>query len=107
MLPLEFHEHVAENAPHGAGALRTSAGDYGNAEVGGIGAGDVFGDEDQGADEAVFAAARTGDGGHGAQAAGEHGVAQEGFAKIVGGVSEGDDVGAQIMGDFIDGAAAV
>ncbi len=41
-----------------------------------------------------------------AQAAGEHGVAQERLAEIVGGVAEGDHVGAQFAADLVDGAAA-
>ena len=46
-------------------------------------------------------------GGQRAQLAGEHGVAQQRFAEIVGGVSEGDHVGAQIVGNLIHRAAAV
>ena len=36
-----------------------------------------------------------------------HRVAQEGFAEVVGGVAEGDDVGIQTTHDFINCATAI
>jgi hypothetical protein len=42
-----------------------------------------------------------------AQLAGEHGVAQQGLAEIVGGVAEGDHVAAQAVGDLVHRAPPV
>lgn len=103
----EFGEEIAQPAAHGSGALRASTGDDGSAEGGGVGAGDLLGDEDQRADEAELLVAGVGDGGQRAEASGEQGVAEEGFAEVVGGVAEGDDVGSEAADDLIDGAAAV
>ncbi len=103
----EAGEEIAKSAADGARTLRTAAGNDRNAEVGCVVAGDVLGDEDEGTDQAEIAITRVGDGRKRAQLAGEHGVAEQGFAEIVGGVAEGDDVGSEVLGDFIDRAAAL
>ena len=103
---LNFTEHIAECAADGAGFLGAAAGDDGRAKLRSKGAGELFGDEDERADEAEIAFAGPGDRRQGTDAAGEHSVAQERFAEIVSRVTEGDDVGFEFAGDFIDGAAA-
>ena len=102
----EFEEDVAEGAADCAGFLGAAAGDDGCGEGAGVVAGEVFRDEDEGADEAEVFLGGPGDGGHSAEAAVVHGVAEEGFAEVVGGVAEGDDVGAHLFADGVDGAAA-
>lgn len=68
--------------------------------------GKVFRDVKKRADEAELAAAGPDDRGQGGEAPGEHGVAEEGLAEVVGGVAESDDVGAKLAGERVDSAAA-
>ena len=96
----------AEAAADGAGAQGTAAGHDRNAFGFDVSAGDFLRDVDKRADEAEIALAGPGDGRQRAEAAGEEDVAEEGFAEIVGGVAEGDDVGVKAAGDLVDGAAA-
>lgn len=106
VLLLEFVEDGAERAADGSGFQGAAARDDGRGGGTGPGAGEVFGDVEEGADEAELTAAGPDDGRQGGEASGEHGVAEEGLAEVVGGVAEGDDVGAEFAGERVDGAAA-
>ncbi len=106
VLLLKFVEDGAEGAADGSGFQGAAARDDGSARGLRPCPGKVFRDVKKRADEAELAAAGPDDRGQGGEASGEHGVAQEGLAEIVGGVTEGDDVGAEFAGKRIDGAAA-
>lgn len=106
VLLFEFVEDGAERAADGSGPEGAAARDDRGGGGFGPGAGEVFGDVEKRADEAELAAAGPDDGGQRGEAPGEHGVAEEGLAKVVGGVAEGDDVGAELAGKGVDGAAA-
>ncbi len=106
VLLLKFVEDGAEGAADGAGFQGAAARD--DRRGGGLRPcpGQVFRDVKKRADEAELAAAGPDDWGQGGEAPGEHGVAEEGLAEVVGRVAESDDVGAKLAGERVDSAAA-
>lgn len=105
VLLFEFVEDGAERAADGSGPERAAARDDRGGGGTGPGARQVFGDVEQRADETELASAGPDDGRQGSQPPGEHGVAKEGLAEVVGSVPQGDDVGAEFARQRVDGAA--
>src|SRR3974390_557837 len=107
VLLLEAAEHSADRFADSTGALGAAARDNRRAERCREPGGDLFGDIDQGPDEAEFAVARPGDRRQRTDATREQSVPQKRFAEVVGRVTERDDVGAESADHFVDGAPAV
>src|SRR5579872_682052 len=103
----ESGEKVTQTAPHGSCPLGAAARNHGSAQRFGKAAGNVLGYVNQRTDQPEIFIARMGYGRQGANAPGKQRVAQERLAEIVGGVSEGDDIGFQIPRDLINGAPPV
>src|SRR5271170_4249861 len=103
---LDFAEQAADRLAHGSGPERAAAWNNRRPQGFRVPAGNVLGHENQGPNKPEILLARISDGGQRAYAAGEHGVAQERFAKIVRRVPEGDHIRAQPARDLVDGAAA-
>lgn len=97
---------LADAAANGAGSQRTATGHHGNAFAFAVGGSEFLIYVNEGADEAEVLLARVSNGGEGTEAARVHDVAKEGFAEVIGGMTEGDDVGTKLFADLIDRTAA-
>ena len=102
---LDLAEQAADGLAHRAGPQRTSARSDGRAHGFREARGNVFGHKYQRPDETKILLPRIGDRRQSADAAREHRIAQERFAKIIRRVSEGNYVGPQPASDFINGPA--
>ena len=105
VVAFEIGEDVPKAPANGAGFLRTAAGNDRSAQTCCVVTGEVLGDIDERSNKAELVFAGPSDGRKCADATGEHGVAEKRFAEIVGGVTECDDVGAELAGEVVDGSA--
>src|SRR6185312_10300201 len=106
MIALQFGKDIAQRPANCPRFLRTTARDDGCPETFGKGPRQVFGHIKEGADQAEIAFPGVGDRRQCAQAASKHRIAKKGFAEIVRGMAESDDICAEISRNLIDRATA-